>query len=993
MTGTADSRSPQAFGAGLLQRIGGRRIHVGGHRPFPLRDPGMVWLILEGQVDLFAVEMVADDPVGQRRHVATLRRGEVLFGTGSLPVTGRHGSRLELLAVATLGTELFEGERSRIAGGDFDIVVVGWIDAWIEGLSEALGRMMAVPRDAALLEAEPAVPYDNGAWLSAQHQDVLWIEADARLQFQGEEALAVAPGSPLLPLTERTCAQLSADTSHAGPGGIGVSGFYTPTALLLDRLWPALDAFHPLVLRGFWLIEQRARAAAHELLERRRETRAERLDAAFGDLAQVLGERDRTFARPGDPRHETHTALRLVVARLGLSLKDPGSADARTGSPVDPVRAILRRSGLMSRRVLLEDGWWRKDAGPLLGFMAESGHAVALLPLGHGRYACHDPRAGTVHPVDQSLAEQLSGEAQMIYRPLPDGVVGAKALLRFGAFGLGPDLYRIVAMAVLSGLLALAVPIATGKLLVEVLPLARMDALVALLLAMGMAAIGAAAFDTTRAIALLRVEGRMDLGIQAAVWDRLLALPAVFFRRYTAGDLADRANGINTIRQVMTASVASAVMGMVSALFSFLLLFWYSWRLALIATALMAVLGGATALFGRLQMPHQRALFQMQGRLDGLVFQLLSGIAKLRVANSEMLGLARWAEGFAEQKGYTLKVRRWGAAQQVFNAAFPVLASLGLFAFIYYGLFEAEYQVSFDLAAFLSFNAAFGQLMTATVALTASITTVLAVIPLYERVSPILIAPREGTGNKVDPGELRGAVEFRSVGFRYLQGGPPVLDEVSFRIAAGEYVAFVGPSGSGKSTIYRLLLGFERPDAGSVMVDEHDLDSLDLGAVRAQMGVVLQNGRLLAGSIFENIVGSLPLTQEAAWEAARRAGLDRDIKAMPMGMHTVLPEGGIGLSGGQKQRLLIARALVRRPRILLFDEATSALDNQTQAIVQDSLERLNVTRIVIAHRLSTIRGVDRIYVVDGGRIVETGSYEELLAAGGSFARLASRQIV
>jgi ABC-type bacteriocin/lantibiotic exporter with double-glycine peptidase domain len=240
---------------------------------------------------------------------------------------------------------------------------------------------------------------------------------------------------------------------------------------------------------------------------------------------------------------------------------------------------------------------------------------------------------------------------------------------------------------------------------------------------------------------------------------------------------------------------------------------------------------------------------------------------------------------------------------------------------------------------------------------------------------------------------LSGAVEFSRLTFRYGAGGPPVLDNVGLRIAPGEYVAIVGPSGSGKSSLFRLLLGFERPESGAVFLDDKALDTLDISAVRRQLGVVLQNGKLATGSIYENICGGVQLPLEQAWEAARLTGLDTDIKTMPMGMHTAIAEGVNTLSGGQRQRIMIARAIARRPRILLFDEATSALDNQSQAIVSASLGNLNVTRIVIAHRLSTVREADRIIVLVDGKVVQTGSFAELNSTPGMFADFARRQLL
>ncbi|HEY7551516.1 MAG TPA: ATP-binding cassette domain-containing protein, partial [Hyphomicrobiaceae bacterium] len=230
------------------------------------------------------------------------------------------------------------------------------------------------------------------------------------------------------------------------------------------------------------------------------------------------------------------------------------------------------------------------------------------------------------------------------------------------------------------------------------------------------------------------------------------------------------------------------------------------------------------------------------------------------------------------------------------------------------------------------------------------------------------------------------------VAFRYQADRPLVLEDVSLTVGPGEFVALVGPSGAGKSSLFRLLLGFETPEAGAIYFDGQDLAGLDLEAVRHQIGVVLQNGKVQPGTIFENIVGAGVYTLDDAWEAARQAGLEAQIKQLPMGMQTFISEGGATFSGGQRQLLLIARALVRKPRILLFDEATSALDNETQAIVTASLKALHATRIVIAHRLTTVEQADRLYVLSGGQIVQSGKYADLLKTPGPFADLAHRQL-
>ncbi len=287
-------------------------------------------------------------------------------------------------------------------------------------------------------------------------------------------------------------------------------------------------------------------------------------------------------------------------------------------------------------------------------------------------------------------------------------------------------------------------------------------------------------------------------------------------------------------------------------------------------------------------------------------------------------------------------------------------------------------------AAYSSFNAVFGQFI-------GLIGTFFGIQPQLENLRPILEEVPESGGDKPDSDTLTGAMAVEHLSFAY-EGGEEVLHDVSFRVRAGENVAIVGRSGCGKSTLIRCLLGFERPTKGTVYYDGQDLSELSLPSVRTQLGVVLQNGQLMTGDIFTNIVGTRLLTQDDAWAAAEAAGIAQDIAEMPMGMQTIISEGSSNISGGQRQRLLIARALVGNPAILIFDEATSALDNRSQAIVTESLDRLKATRIVVAHRLSTIRGCDRVIVMDEGRIAEEGGFDELVAKGGIFAELVKRQV-
>jgi NHLM bacteriocin system ABC transporter ATP-binding protein len=501
------------------------------------------------------------------------------------------------------------------------------------------------------------------------------------------------------------------------------------------------------------------------------------------------------------------------------------------------------------------------------------------------------------------------------------------------------------------------------------------------------AAISAMLFEVTRQFAVLRIETKLDSRVQAAVWDRLLSLPPPFFRRFSAGDLAVRAMGINTIRQLVAGATLSSLLTGVFSIFSFAVIFYYSPQLGFLALLMAAIIIGVSLVGGYFQLRYQRRETEVLGRVSSLVLQTLTGIAKLRVAGAEIRAFAVWAEQYTVQKSNAVKAQSASNAVAVFNSASGVLTSLVIFAAVAYFM-----GGSVSTGDFVAFNTAFAQFLFASAGITTAFTTILQAAPYYERAKPILRALPETDTELPDPGELRGRVEVHHIYFRYDPDGPLVLDDVSLRAEPGEFIAIVGPSGAGKSSLLRQLLGFEEPESGSVFFDDHDLAGLNVQAVRHQMGVVLQNGRLMSGTVYQNIAGVSQLTMDQAWEAARMAGLDRDIEMMPMGMFTFMGDGASTISGGQRQRLMIARAIASRPRILLFDEATSALDNRTQAIVSASLENLKATRIVIAHRLSTIINADRIYVLEAGRIAQSGTYAELMEQKGPFRDLARRQI-
>jgi NHLM bacteriocin system ABC transporter ATP-binding protein len=446
---------------------------------------------------------------------------------------------------------------------------------------------------------------------------------------------------------------------------------------------------------------------------------------------------------------------------------------------------------------------------------------------------------------------------------------------------------------------------------------------------------------------------------------------------------------VSAIRSRLGGTTLRSLFSSLILLLNLGLLLWYSPLLTLVAVAAAAASGVTAVVGGALVLRITRRIVELEGRFFGLMVQLLDGVAKLRVAAAEERAFARWARGFAELARLEFDRRRVQDVIAVINVALAAASTVALFAAA--GSLVGGPGAGLSTGKFLAFYVAYGAFIGAVTTLSDTCTDLMAIQILRDRARPLLETRPESPHGGGTPIELGGGVAIDRVTFRYRDDGPPVIADVSLEARPGEFVGLVGPSGSGKSTLLRLMLGFEAPSSGSVLYDGRELAGLDVRAVRRQMGVVLQGGRINAGSIFDNIAGGAHIALTQAWEAVRAAGLAEDVEAMPMGLHTVISEGGTNLSGGQRQRLLLARALVHRPRIVLLDEATSALDNLTQKIVSDRLERLAVTRIVIAHRLSTIRRADRIYVIEGGRVVERGTFDELAAAGGRFASLVARQ--
>lgn len=979
--------APPAEAAVAIEREG-EGMEVGAHQPFLLDETDFVWYVLEGGIDIFTVAIEKQQPKGTRSHFLGILAGQCFFGFDSV------GASSGFLAVGKQGTKLrrIRIDRLReIAGRASGLkLLTGVIDTWISGLNKALARDLPAERgEETKLRAREKVELKAGQKATSE-AGVLWFPVSSgEILFNDMGEPTFAEKQVLFPVTPDSWVQ----------GCLGEFGNFECTPLPTDGVikrptfWRSLATYHDLV-REFEFEKKRfAEADEYQRLYEKEQERERAIDEARENIARVLeqGGTPKGFLAAG-ATEPVFRACKLVGDAKGMEIKRHPSADDRM-SYEEKVTAIAVASGFRTRVVALRDEWWKADHGALLAQDEATKAPLALIPKGEV-YETVDPTTGARAPIDERSAQRLSAFAYTFYRPFPDGALGAMDVVRFGAKGLTRDYRLLIFLGIVVGLFGTVTPYLTGRIYDAAIPQADRGMLMGFGLALLGSALASAIFKFVQGVATVRIQGKMEYTIQAALWDRLLNLPANFFRQYSTGDLSERVNGIDRIQQLISGAGVAAILGSFSGLFYVVQMFLYNFTLALLAVGLTGTFVSTTTLANYLQLRHQRVEIGLRGRISGLVLNLITGVTKLRVSGAENHAFRVWANQFSQQRKISFTVGTIQNAASVFNGVFPVLSSLAIFAVMIYEQKKAAESGVPGLTTgdFIAFNAAYGFFLAAMQALGDASLNMLRVVPVYERLKPIIATPAEIDATKVFPGKLKGEIKLSHIHFRYSEDGPWIVKDLSLDINPGEMVAFVGGSGCGKSTLMRLMLGFEQPAMGAIYYDGQDLSSLDVRMVRQQLGVVLQQSRVMPTELYRNIIGVSSRTMEEAWEAAEKAGLAEDIRAMPMGMHTYVSEGGGTLSGGQRQRLMIARAIVNKPKVIFLDEATSALDNRAQSVVTESLDRMDSTRIVIAHRLSTVINADKICYLEAGRIVEMGTHQELMEKDGLFAQLAKRQM-
>lgn len=651
----------------------------------------------------------------------------------------------------------------------------------------------------------------------------------------------------------------------------------------------------------------------------------------------------------------------------------------------DKLNYILGHFGIEYHNVQLTDAYVNENGSPLLIYTLIGEIPIILFPAKGNQYYYIHYGTGKKTYIDAAMIHGLEIDAISFYRPLPSKGVSIKEYVKYIGKSIRPlDIVLLIVFAALSSGVGLLVPYLTQRLTGEVVLNKDISLFIAVSLYVVAAATGVLLVKAVQAFVNTRIMLKIQKSVQEATMMRVLNLPAAFFKKYNTGELTARFSSVNSLASMIVNGIFTTLVSVVMSLAYLFQLAGFASTLVPIVVAILFATTAFSVAIALIQKKYTRQTLELSSKESGVTYEMINGIQKIRLSGSEKRVFAKWASAYAR----SAEVRYHPPLILRLSPAISLLITLIGNVAIYY----VAARSGLSVGSYMAFVTGYGVLSGAFASVTSMVGVITSIKPTYDMAKPILEAEPETAQNKLVLEKVKGNIRFENVSFKYIENGPLILNDLSLDIKEGEYVAIVGQTGCGKSTLIRVLLGFEEPLSGRVTVDGHDVKDLDPSSLRRRIGTVLQNGTLFHADIFSNIIISCPnASEEDAWAAAEIADIADDIREMPMGMKTVISEGQGGISGGQKQRIMIARAIVHHPKILIFDEATSALDNKTQKSITESINKLNCTRLVIAHRLSTIKNADRIIMLEGGKIIEEGSYDSLIAQKGKFAELVERQ--
>jgi len=956
----------------------GSIINCAGNLPLDLNDPDSVWFLETGAVDIFLIEQIDGKEQTAPEQLMHAEAGDLILGVASQA----QQSTLSLIAKGLPGTQLRRlpiCELAKVQADDLSEKV----DTWIMAISAALSRDIMFPSLPDVLVEVGQRPALHGnifstrrgvAWLQVANQSSAvymgLVDIDANDQHQDISL-------DLLPLTPTSWLEMGTPQS--------VSRLISTRELVEDgRIASVLGQFHRLVLdterinRMLTVVDQANLERVSMKVRRIEEDHARRKLLEISRVSETEGTSGGS---------ELNKALLKIGQHENIEFRFPDRTDALE-TPLE-LADILLLSKVPGRKIRLApmSRWWTGDSGAMLAYKKDTNQPVALLPDKFNRYHVYDPGTGRKSRITADNADSIKPEVWLFYRPFEPRKIRPRELLRDFSDGLGMAITRFLTAGLVGGLIMLLPVFVLGFVVSQVIPAREFGLLYAATTGLTILAGVWALIHILQGMALMRIEGRIASRIEAAFWDRLRKLPLSFLQQYPSADRAMRGMAFQRLRDTIQGVAINNMLSIIFLLPALLVIFFHDIGLGLVTTAFGLLSLFVTVILGLRQVSPYERLLRISNRLTGVLFQLINGIDKLRIDGAEGSAYAVWAKNYGEQQHAETELGIWQSRLSAFGAALPLFAAAVLLAAI--SLSSTEAIASGD---FLIVYVAFLLFISGVIRLGLSFGAATAVAAEIAQVEPFLAEAPEAIFGDEPVDHLGGNLVFDHVSFRYDPDGPLILDDISMQVKSGEFVAIAGESGSGKSTLFHLALGLYETYSGTISFDDRDLKQLNVNQVRQHIGVVPQKAKLHPQDIWDNIVsGQEEVDASTVWQTIEIADIKEDILRMPMQLLTSVGGSQSGLSGGETQRIIIARALMRNPRIMLLDEATSLLDTKSQASIMNTLSNMPMTRIIIAHRLSTLREADRIYVMKAGKFVEQGTYQELIAANGFFRELVRRQ--
>ena len=964
------------------------KINIKVQSPLVLEDSDKVWMVLNGDVNVFSTRIDENgDFQNSLKFLYSAAKGDLIFS-----LLSKDSTECTRIILYSSGASLLPINKTNLINIDH-LYLKGMINKWIKNSTNSFSYGNS-PRIYTAIDHFNEIIAKNEEIIYPAH-GISWIQLiKGKISIYSEDLELSSSNQFLSPIPVSNKLWLKVLEDKTELKVISINDLLNDEINFLLSIERLQNHFYKQLNEIFQNVSNEEK----DYFSEKSKNEVNQLNNTLNQISSVIDGTRKSYYNNqiggGKKNNLLFNTCKVISEHAGFKIEEPKHIDSFQKNVSNQLTAISKSSNVRIRKIILRDTWWKDENGHLLAFTKENNLPVALIQNDSKKgYVLKNLSTSEEKQVNNEVAQELEPIGYMFLSGFDRKMSSIKEVLSFAMKGLKNDTSFLIFAALAGSLVGLLVPVLSGIMFDDIIPTADRSLHFDIFLIMLITGFVLTGLQLVQGVLQMRVESKSSINLQAAVMDYILRLPVTFYKKYSSGDLTNRVLSINSIRQILSNTLITATLSGAFSFVNLILLFYYESRLAWMGILLGVVAGTFMIIVGLLKLKYDRQISKEQGELQGFLFEFLSGISKIRITGGESRVFSLWAEKFSRLKRLSFNSGTYQNFVETFNASYPLFTSILFFSFLYYSIATSDGSTSIiSVGAFMAFITSFNKFLNDTLRLSMAIITSLNVIPLYERVRPILEAELETVEGSTDPGELAGDIEINSLSFRYHPDQPLILKDLSFKIKQGEMVAFVGASGSGKSTVMRLLLGFEQAESGSIFYDGESFESMNKELVRRQIGVVLQNGSLMSGSIYQNIVGNSELTLDDAWEAARMAGMDEDIKHMPMEMHTVVSEGAGTFSGGQRQRLMIARAIVHKPRLLFMDEATSALDNRTQTIVSESLEKLQATRIVIAHRLSTIKNADRIFVMDKGQIVESGTYEELMKLDGLFSTLAKRQI-